>query len=180
MTNAPSPIDELASLVGHYGLLSVYPKLSVRVGLPKDALFRSTPSRVMRLSAPERGLTLEFEYVLGEKGRRLPWGWALRELIVEGKGHPVPFGLDPDNETPESAREKLSSDAVGGRAEGRLSADLRVTHFLDDDRAVEIRFSPSWVGFDRVWVVRLGDARDLRGVDSQDPRLDGSSGGVES
>lgn len=178
MKNARSPLEELADLVGYYGLLSVYPRLASWAKLPPDALWRSTPSRWMRLASPERGLSLELEYVLGEKGRRLPWGWALRELVVEGPANAAPFGLDPVNETPESARQKLSEDVAGGRAVDRSRGDLRVTHFLDDDRAVEIRFAPSWVGFDRVWVVRLGDARDLRGIAPDEPASPGSAEGA--
>lgn len=60
----------------------------------------------------------------------------------------MPFGLDARNETPDSAKEKLSDDIVAG--------DLRISYFLPDARVMELAFSPTRKGLAEVRIVRLG------------------------
>lgn len=179
MTEDRRVVEELALWVGHYGLGAVFPRVAAWLGVPSDWLEGGGPSTRRVLDCPARGVRLELEYVLKETRRRPADGWALREIFVTPPEGDAPFGLSARTETPESARVKLSDDVVGGRTADFQEGDLRITHFLDDGRAVEVRFLPGMVGFDRVWIVRMGAAMDLRAEESKDGSVGASEGAAE-
>lgn len=64
---------------------------------------------------------------------------------------PMPFGLNPTEETPATAMSKLSTDTVGGE-----ETDRRVSFFPNEGRVIELRFNKGLIGFDRILIACLG------------------------
>lgn len=67
---------------------------------------------------------------------------------------PMPFRLNPAEETLATAMAKLSSDYVGGE-----ETERRVSFFLDEGKVIELRFNQGMIGFDRILIACLGGPR---------------------
>ncbi|NSZ19865.1 hypothetical protein [Agrobacterium vitis] len=104
------------------------------------------------------GLILTF----GRVGTPLD-NWQDEIILVSAEGDstsPMPFGLDPINETPASATMKLS-DNIAGPGDARGDADeRRISFFMEGGRLIELRFNEGMIGFDRIIMARLGEPQE--------------------
>lgn len=71
--------------------------------------------------------------------------------VQGGPSAPMPFGLNPVEETLSSAMSKLSRDTAGGEA-----SDRRVSFFLNEGKVIELQFNEGMTGFGKILMAGLG------------------------
>ncbi len=78
----------------------------------------------------------------------------------------LPFGLNGNTTTPDTAKGILSNDFAGGRAADLKRGDTRISFFLPQDaRAIELTFHPTMIGISACQVFRLGGEFPYRDID---------------
>lgn len=88
--------------------------------------------------------------------------WLIRSLqwradAVSGRWmHALPFGLDPANETPASAAQKLQVEGLGLDPAAVAAGDRRQTFFLEEGLVLELLWRECLAGLEQVRAVRLG------------------------
>jgi len=159
--------DAIASRVNNYGIGEWLPALGEWLGFSDDRwLPRSREEGRLRVPAPRRGLQLQL-YMLEadkangtrKKGDRIVLEEAVfnGELIaIEPRNGAFSFGLDAQNDTPDSVAQKIGHyDIVGNNTER--------SYFLEDARVVGVTFNRHLHGIHKVQVVRLGEAQLFKG-----------------
>ncbi|TDK29118.1 hypothetical protein E2F50_22780 [Rhizobium deserti] len=149
--------DELYQRINCYGIGSWLESLFARAG-------HSLPPAMRHADELRMDRFMGFLLTFGRLPESLP---DPRDQIIllraEGDGAaPMPFGLNAQFETVESAKHKLSNNIAGGSVSELQAGDRRVSFFLNDGGVVELRFAETMQGFDRILMARLGDFRDGR------------------
>ncbi|MFZ6748488.1 hypothetical protein [Undibacterium sp. Ren11W] len=139
-------------------------QLALDLGVSTQVIMPTPPVARHEFFAPERGLRL----VLGhphagyvEEGDIDRWIISEAQFIVPAQTRTanvcqLPFDLDAENETPQTAQNKLDGDSVGLSARSLAQGNRRQSYFLDNALIVEITWRAELCGIERVWVVRMG------------------------
>ncbi len=132
--------------------------LANALGVPPSALMPVPAHSPNFVVTPKRGIQLVLrhpEIELADADR-----WVISDVLFDSTwADPMPFGLDANVETPFTAEAKLGSDTTPVSATAGIRGDRRQSFTLDDARVVEILWRSTYVGFERVWIARLGTER---------------------
>jgi hypothetical protein len=139
-------------------------QLALDLGVSTQVIMPTPPVERHEFFVPERGLRLilghpHASYV--EEGDIDRWIISEVQFVVPTQGHTddvflLPFDLDAENETPQTAQSKLDGNTVGLSARSLAQGNRRQSYFLDDALVVEITWRAELRGIERVWVVRMG------------------------
>ena len=141
-------------------------ELADALDMPAQDLMPRPPVRFHQVIVDSLGLLLVLRHPHADQ---VPVGDPDRWLITDVKfglagqyGQPwmeaLPFGLDPQNETPASAAAKLDTvvESAGPTQAAVERGDLRQTWFCNDALALEVTWRAAGRGIDHVWMVRMG------------------------
>lgn len=146
--------QEIADRINCRGIAGWLRLFAAALGKNFHDLVPIAPAARHEIDIPEWGLTLVLSHPhAGHVDAGDPDRWVLESARFHPPAAALPFGLDALNETPDSAKAKLSDDIVVGDS---TAGDRRVSCFLDDARVVELSFAPGLKGLTGVQVVRLG------------------------
>lgn len=139
-------------------------QLALDLGVSAPVIMPTPPVARHEFFAPELGLHL----VLGhphagyvEEGDIDRWIISEAQFIVPAQVYTVgvcrlPFDLDAENETPQTAQSKLDGDSVGLSTRSLAQGNRRQSYFLDNALVVEITWRAELRGIECVWIVRMG------------------------
>ena len=151
--------QEIADRINRYGIADWLRLLAASLGKNFHDLIPIAPVARHEIELPEWGLTLILSHPhAGHIDAGAPDRWVLESARFNPLAAALPFELDARNETPDSAKAKLSDDTVAGNI---IAGDARISYFLDDARVVELTFASGLKGLTSVQVVRLGGAMEF-------------------
>ena len=162
--NADEIADQIFARIGCFDIAEWLGELAQTLGLEASEL-TPIPAVESKTIALERwGLTLTLHHPhAGYVQEGDPARWVLTDAEFDlnsadgvGWSNALPSGLDKHNSTPENIRAKWGEAAAGLTPAGIAAGDLRETYIWDDGRAIEITWSPSLLGIDRLHIARLG------------------------
>lgn len=141
--------DQIAARINCYGIDGWLTWLAALHQKTFYDLFPIAAAARHEISMPEKGWTLTLRHPhAGHAELADPERWILESAVFDPQSSLLPFGLDAERETPDSAKEKLSNDIV---IRNRL-----ISYFLPDARVVELSFASAGTGLTEVRIVRLG------------------------
>ncbi|BAQ45491.1 hypothetical protein [Methylobacterium aquaticum] len=142
--------DRLAGLVRCTGIADQLPEIGAWLGQPAGTFPPSRPERFAPYAAPERGVALRLHYPFWDRATTCdPDQWLIADVTFDPLRAPLPFDLEAEGETVESATVKLDPDRDD------FPATRTSTFYLDDDRAVTIVFLEGGRGIETLRVTRL-------------------------
>lgn len=159
--------QQIADRINRYGIGRWLAALAENLDVSFSALAPECPSAKYTFTAPRKGLQIVLTHPhadhvdIGDPER-----WQLtaaKFYLLKGEfgvwNNTLPFDLNSESETPNSAKNKLSNDTSGFAFQTIARGDRRISYFLDDARVVELTFRFGMVGLECVHVVRLGSAQ---------------------
>lgn len=156
--------QEIADRINCHGIASWLRQLAAALDKSFHDLVPIAPAARHEIDISEWGITLTLSH---PHAGHVEIGDPNRWVLESARFHPLaalPFDLDARNETPDSAKAKLSDDTVAGNS---TAGDLRISYFLDDARVVELTFVPGMKGLANVLVVRLGTGMEYPNAESE-------------
>lgn len=170
MNTGPSLSQQIADRINCYGISDWLRVLAGEMNmLPHDLIpIQATTRHEVECN----GLCLRFHHThAGHVTVADPQRWEMVEAkfsLLQGERSAwqgvLPFNLDAEAETPESAKQKLSDETSPISSSAIPHSGWRMSYFLDDARVVELTFRVGMVGLDRIYIVRLGSAQDYTNV----------------
>ncbi|KUZ85502.1 hypothetical protein WI40_33125 [Burkholderia ubonensis] len=156
--------NEIFARIGCFDIAAWLSELAETLAIDRFELMPvpAVESKVVTVS--QQGLTLTLHHPHAgyvEEGDPARWVLTNAEFNVAGGNDgnwagALPCGLDKHASTPESASAILG-DATSGLTPADIAAgDLRQTYFLNDGRVVEITWSRTLVGIERLHMAKLG------------------------
>ena len=181
MNTDPGLSQQIADRINCYGISDWLRLLAGELNmLPHDLI---PIQATVRHEVECNGLCLRFHHPhAGHVTVADPQRWEMAEakfnLLPGERGtwrEALPYDLDPEAETPESAQQKLSDETSPISSSAIPRGDRRIAYFMDDARVVELTFRAGMVGLERVYIVRLGSAQDYANVSNAPSNSEPSS-----
>jgi hypothetical protein len=149
--------DQVAARVNCFNLHDWLPGLAQWLDQEMEALLPIEARKEWVVQCPKHGVTLAFSHPHAGYSEIADIS---RWVLVSARFQSVmglPFGLDAELETLETARRKFGCQTE--------ITPTRVSFFLSDERVVELSFRDG-TGIQNVWVVRLGRTLSWKSIET--------------